>query len=407
MVRRFAPSAIETSSTIKVEGLRRYRLAAATSHPVQYQAPLFQKLAQHPQIDLTVYYASDFSLRGERDPGFGVPVKWDRPLLEGYRHEVLSSGRSTVRGQLDIIRELWRERYDAVFIHSYATPLSMMAYMGAWLSRTPVLLRTESELIRPRRPWVLAVKRVFLNALFRGTAGFLAIGSLNRAFYRHYGVPESRIYHTPYSVDNDFFLSEGTKWMAHRERLKTDLGFAPDVPVILFSGKLIPLKRPLDLLRAYAGLIEGGVLASLLFIGEGELRPVLEQFAREHNLSRVKIVGFQNQTQLPCYYAVGDVLVLPSESEPWGLVVNEAMLFSMPVIVSDQVGAGADLVQDGVTGYVYPVKDVARLRTLLERQILTTDLRHRVGQAARTRVEHWNYDTCVNEIVRAVANVVP
>jgi glycosyltransferase involved in cell wall biosynthesis len=252
---------------------------------------------------------------------------------------------------------------------------------------------------------VLAIKRVFLGVLFRGTAGFLAIGSLNRDFYRYYGVPESRIYHTPYSVDNEFFISEGAKWMAQRKLLKTELGFAPDVSVILFSGKLIPRKRPLDLLRAYAGLIEDGVVASLLFIGEGELRSALEQFACEHDLTQVEIVGFQNQTQLSRYYAMGDVSVLPSDFDPWGLVVNEAMLFSMPVIVSDQVGAGADLVQNGVTGYVYPVGDVEALTTRLRSTVLDTTLRQRMGQAARMRIEHWDYDTCVAEIVRAVTEV--
>jgi len=381
-----------------------------TSHPVQYQAPLFQKLARHPQIDLTVYYESDFSLQGERDPGFGVPVKWDRPLLEGYRSKFLkngigmsSGGRSL--GSLAIIPEFWHEQYDAVFIHSYATLLSLMAYVGAWLSQTPVLLHTESELIRLRGPLTQAIKRLFLGVLFRGTAGFQAIGLPNRAFYRYYGVPESRIYHTPYSVDNEFFTSEGAKWIAQREQLKVGLGFAPNVPIILFSGKLIPRKRPMDLLRAYAGVVEEGVAAGLLFIGEGELRPVLEQFAREQGLTQVKIAGFQNQTQLPRYYAVGDVFVLPSEFDPWGLVVNEAMLFSIPVIVSDRVGAGPDLVQDNETGYTYPVGDVMRLRALLKQLVLNTDLRQRMGEAAQERIMHWNYDTCVTEIVRAVAEV--
>jgi glycosyltransferase involved in cell wall biosynthesis len=177
------------------------------------------------------------------------------------------------------------------------------------------------------------------------------------------------------------------------------------VPVILFSGKLIPRKRPMDLLRAYAGLVEERVAAGLLFIGEGELRPVLEQFAREQGLTQVKIAGFQNQTQLPRYYAVGDVFVLPSEFDPWGLVVNEAMLFSIPVIVSDRVGAGPDLVQDNEWGYTYPVGDVMRLRSLLKQLVLNTDLRQRMGEAAQERIMHWNHDTCVTEIVRAVAEV--
>lgn len=378
---------------------RRFRLAAVTSHPVQYQAPLFQRLARQPQIDLTVYYRSDSSLRGEVDPGFGVPVKWDRPLLDGYRHHFL-------RNPAEMVGELFRARYDAVFIHSYATATSLMAYVGALLSGTPVLLRTESELIRPRSRRVQALKSVFLRTLFRRTAAFLSIGSHNRAFYNHYGVREEHLYHTPYSVDNEFFVSEGSKWLGQKSRLKAALGFRPCAPVVVFSGKLIPLKRPMDLLQAYRSLVKEGVQAGLLYIGDGELRLELERVASEHGLTYVKVTGFRNQTELPRYYGAGDVFVLSSEFDPWGLVVNEAMLHSMPVIVSDRVGAGKDLVQEGITGFVYPVGDVSRLTEYLRQLLGDECMRERMGQAARARIDGWSLDACVSEVCRAVCDVV-
>lgn len=387
-----------------MKSIDRYRLAVVTSHPVQYQAPLFKRLAEHPQIDLTVYYGSDSSIRGELDRDFGVPVQWDRPLLEGYHSIFMNAGKDWNSGRANIIQTLIRQQYDAVFIHSYATSLSLMAYAGAWLSRTPVLLRNESELIRPRRPLVLATKRVLLNALFRHTAGFLSIGSANRAFYRYYGVPETRIYHTPYSVDNDFFAIEGSKWISHKKELKSEMGLMPSQPVILFSGKLIPRKRPLDLLNAYLRIVKEGVPASLLFVGEGELRSDIEKIVVENKLDQVRITGFQNQTQLPRFYAMGDIFVLPSEFDPWGLVVNEAMLFSMPVIVSDRVGAGADLVQDGITGFVYPVGEIEQLASHLVELARDSERCKQIGLSARERISDWNFDICVGEIVRAVSD---
>jgi len=378
---------------------RRFRLAAVTSHPVQYQAPLFQRLARQPQIDLTVYYRSDSGLRGEVDPGFGVPVKWDRPLLDGYRYHFLSASQQ-------IVGEIRRARYDAVFIHSYATATSLMAYLGALLSGTPVLLRTESELIRPRTRRVQALKSVFLRTLFRGTAAFLAIGSHNRAFYNHYGVREEHLYHTPYSVDNEFFVSEGSKWVLQKSLLKRTLGFPPYAPVVVFSGKLIARKRPMDLLLAYRNLVKEGVQAGLLYIGDGQLRPELERTASDHGLTYVKVTGFKNQTELPRYYAAGDVLVLSSEFDSWGLVVNEGMLHSMPVIVSDRVGAGKDLVQEGVTGFVYQVGDVSMLTEYLRRLLSDGGMRARMGRAARARIDGWSLDGCVSEVCRAVCDVV-
>lgn len=389
----------------------RYRLAAVTSHPVQYQAPLFQKLARHPQIDLTVYYGSDFSIQGEVDPGFGVPVKWDRPLLDGYRSIFLTHG-GRVRSRLAqlvvyarIIPELWRQRYDAVFIHSYATPLSLLAYIGAWLSRTPVLLHTESELLRPRGRRLEFAKQFILRLLFRRTAAFLTIGTANREFYVHYGVSPARMFHTPYSVDNDFFSAEFERLRPRRAELKRALGFPEDLPVIVFSGKLMELKRVVDLMWAYQRLTMQGKQAGLLIIGDGERRDELRSLIRQQKLSYARFVGFKNQTELPQFYICGDVLVLPSRSETWGLVVNEAMLFSMPVVTTDMVGAGKDLVVPGVTGYIYPAGDVSRLTELLADLLCDSLKRARMGEAARQRVAQYSYAVCVEGIVQAVQRV--
>ncbi len=188
--------------------------------------------------------------------------------------------------------------------------------------------------------------------------------------------------------------------------LKQQLGLPVDDPLIIFSAKLIERKRPLDLLQAYKSLIERGLQASLLFTGEGELRYELETFIREHALGQVKITGFKNQTELPSLYASGDIFVLPSRFDTWGLVVNEAMLFGLPTIVTDMVGAAQDLVVPGVTGFVYPAGDVARLTQLLEELLIDPAKRVKMGEAARQRIEMWNYGACIEGVVQALKMVV-
>jgi glycosyltransferase involved in cell wall biosynthesis len=388
-----------------------YRLAVVASHPVQYQAPLFQLLARNPALDLTVYYGNDSSLAGEVDPGFGVPVRWDRPLLAGYRSEFLSYSAERV-GKLKkftrpahIIKELKKDRYDAVLINDYSSSESLFAYIGAWLSRTPVLLKTESELFKPRRWQVKLFKKLILSWLIKGTAAFLTIGKANRAFYTSFGVKPEKMFDTPYSVDNDFFTGLAASLDAERGALKQQLGFAPDRPLIIFSAKLIERKRPMDLLEAYKSLTGQGLEAGLLFIGEGGLRPEMEAFIARHGLDRVKITGFKNQMELPALYASGDIFVLPSRFDTWGLVVNEAMLFGMPVIVTDMVGAGQDLVEPDVTGHVYPVGDIASLAGLLEGLIKDPEKRARMGRAAQEHITRWNYKTCEQGILQALQAV--
>ena len=389
-----------------MDTFRKYRLAVVTSHPVQYQAPLFQKLARHPQIDLTVYYGSDISVRGEIDPGFGIPVKWDRPLLDGYRYQFLNSPdhpHARAREQLRIIAELRRERYDVVFIHSYATATSLLAYLGAWLSITPILIRTESHRLEERGGAKGAVKKIFLRVLFAHTQGFLTIGTRNSEFYKFYGGDEKRFYFTPYSVDNEFFDLQ----TAHASRVQTrrELDISQDAVVVLYCGKLCPDKRVIELLDAFEQVAKDQN-AVLVIVGDGSERTALESASRERRLvDRVRFVGFKNQTELSSYYISADIFALPSAHETWGLVLNEAMIYSLPIIATDHVGAAVDLIQEGVTGFTYPAGDVTCLSVFLRTLILDPDLRRQMGQAARKKIEGWNYDVCVDEIIRAMGDV--
>jgi len=385
-----------------------YRLAAVTSHPVQYQAPLFRQLADHEAVALTVFYGDDRSVAGEIDPEFGVRVQWDRPLLEGYRYVFLTRRQSAagairrLAADAGIILHLWRGRYDAVLIHSYATRLSMMAYLGALASGTPVLLRTESERLRPRHRVIEALKAVLLRPLLALTAGVLVIGKANRAFYDHYGVARERQFFTPYSVDSDFFASQRGLVEASSGERRRRLGWTADVTVIGFSGKLYPLKRVEDLVDAVATLQQEGLPAGLLVVGDGPSRVALEQRARSQQLKWTVFAGFRNQSELPDWYSCMDALVLPSRSETWGLVLNEAMLFGLPVLASSRVGSVADLIEPGRNGYVFDVGDVEALTGALRGLIASPTARRAFGERSESIVRRYSYDACVRGILEGL-----
>ena len=384
----------------------RYRLAAVTSHPVQYQAPLFQRLAAYPSVDLTVFYGDDRSVAGEIDDGFGIPVQWDRPLLEGYRSIFLTRNASAsgvmkrLIADARIIQRLRRERFDAVFIHSYATRLALFAYLGALASGTPVLLRTESERLRPRRQWTEALKELVLRPLLALTSAVLVIGSANRRFYEHYGVPRTRRFFTPYSVDNDYFLAQADAVSASRRERRHAHGWTDDVIVVGFSGKLIPLKRVEDLIDAVAILQREGFRTGLLIVGDGPSRDALEERAR--GLRWTTFAGFQNQSELAAWYGCMDVFVLPSRSETWGLVLNEAMLFRLPVIASSMVGAGDDLIGQGKNGYTFDVGDVRGLADHLRRLVESPQLRDDFGRRSHAIVQRYSHDACVRGILECL-----
>ena len=212
----------------------------------------------------------------------------------------------------------------------------------------------------------------------------------------------------PYAVDNSFFRDQARAAAGERERLRRELGLEPDRPIILYASKLSEVKRGVDLLNAYIQMSPDRVLEPrpyLLFIGEGDQRKILEEHARSRPWSSIKFLGFKNQTELPGYYDLCDVLVLPSVFEPWGLVINEAMNAGRAVVVSDQVGCGPDLVRSGENGYVFPAGDIAGLRQALVNLLGDPQKCRVMGQKSREIIETWGLEEDVAGLNQALAYV--
>jgi glycosyltransferase involved in cell wall biosynthesis len=392
-----------------------YRVACLVSHPIQYQAPLFRHLATSPGIDLTVFFLSDLSIHSYRDSGFGVSVKWDVPLLDGYRHEFLphlgsGSGLSFWRPWTFGLRaRLRRGRFDALWVHGYAHRGCIAGIAAAKSLGIPVMLRGESNLLCETDDRLkLGLKRIAMPALLRTIDGLLAIGRLNREYYLHYGVEAGRIFPMPYAVDNEFFRTTAEQARPHRQRLRAELGLHPGRAVILFASKMQPHKRAGDLLEAYARMASGGATepaACLVFAGDGQQRAQLERRALSLKPDSIHFIGFRNQSELPALYDLCDVFVLPSEHEPWGLVINEVMNAGKPVIVSDRVGAGPDLVEDGVNGFVFPARDVGALANRLQRMIESPEHRAAMGARAIEKVARFGFDADRDGLLSALDSI--
>ncbi len=389
------------------------RVAAILTHPVQYFSPLFRTLAAQPGLELTVCYGSRRGTVPLVDPGFGKAYTWDIPLLEGYRHKFLAglfreADNAPLTRQLNpaIVSELSPRRYDAVWVHGYMGNTYRLAILTALMKGVPVLMRGESHLrADPSSATKKCAKYLALRALFSRLAGFLSIGTLNRAYYQHFGVPESRLFWCPYTVDNAFFREHAETLAPRRHELRARWEIHDDRPVILFAGKLLGVKQPLLLLEAYRRLRQRYACA-LLIAGDGPLRGAVEAEIRRKSIPDVRITGFLNQTEIPKAYAAADLLALPSRAEPWGLVVNEAMNFSLPIVVSDRVGCGPDLVRPGVNGEVFDHSSAEALETALEQCISQPERLLELGRASLGRIREWGLPETARGITQALSAVV-
>jgi glycosyltransferase involved in cell wall biosynthesis len=351
------------------------RLAYLVTHPIQYQAPLLRRIAAEPGIDLTVFFCSDFSLKSYLDPCFGTAIAWDIPLTGGYRHEILPAlGRQDRLSfwrpvNYSLARRLNKDNFDVLWVHGYNRWFHWLAMAWAKIRGLKVLVRDEATLISASRHKLKRWgKRLFFLIIRNLVDGWLAIGTLNAQYYLSYGIAAARIFPVPYAVDNTFFREKAQAAARSREHLRRELGLSPGRPIILFASKLSEVKRGVDLLEAYIQMSPDQVQEPhpyLIVIGDGSQRKSLEERAGTMPWSSIKFLGFRNQTELPQYYDLCDVLVLPSAFEPWGLVINEVMNAGRAVVVSDQVGCGPDLVRPGENGAVFPAGDVAGLRQAL------------------------------------------
>ena len=404
---------------------RRARLAIFTSHPIQYQAPLFRALASQPELEPTVYFGSRHGADVSLDSGFGQAFRWDVPLLEGYAHEFLPN----VAAHPDVSRfrgvrissageRLASGGYDALLLLGWQTLAHLQMLRAAWTLGIPVILRGESTLQRARvagvrgairRAGWLPVRQRLYRAAFDRVDAFLVIGSRNRHYYRAFGVPDEKLVWAPYGVDNDWFaLSEPARASA-RERLRASIGVGHDSVVFASSAKLIARKRPFDLVDAVAVVRRQGVDAHALFIGDGEERDAIVHRARDAGIGdALTIAGFVNQRALPDWYAAADSLVLPSDSsETWGLVVNEAMAAGLPVVVSDAAGCSVDLVREGENGFTYPCADVGALADRLSAVASLGDAGRRdFGLRSREIVKDFGIDVVARATAATVARVV-
>ncbi len=369
---------------------RSYKVLAVATHPVQYMAPLFRRMANHPHLDLQVGYCSLKGAEAGFDRDFQTKVQWDIPLLDGYQWiEVPNkgTGEESFWGLNNpelgtLIRD---GNFDAVICYvGYVRASFWIARRAAKASGAAFIFGTDAHSLAPRdgKKWKASIKKLFWPFLFRQADQVIVPSSGTFEMISRLGIAENRITLTPYAVDNEWWKSESAK--VDRTAVRARWKVSPEQPVILFCAKLQPWKRPMDLLRAFAQAnIEG---STVLFAGEGSQRSELEAEVEKLGLQqRVRFLGFVNQSQLPELYTSADVMVLPSNYEPFAVVVNEAMCCGCPVVVSDQVGAARDLVAPVRQDFVYPAGDVEALAVIL-RNVFSD--RNQLRETGRKALDH-------------------
>lgn len=385
------------------------KLAIIVTHPIQYYAPLFRNLAK--ELDLMVFYTWSQSQGKVLDKDFGIERQWDIPLLEGYNFRFINNisknpGSHHFKGIITptLIQEIknWQADVLLVFGWNFHSHLQVMRYFKGKL---PVIFRGDSTLLDESRGFSFRkmIRRIALTWVYRHVDYALYVGKANKAYYLAHGLRENQLIFAPHAIDNDRFSELSEEQEAFIRQQKNEFGIRAGDITFLFCGKFQPKKNSMLLLEGFRQINLAN--AHLIFVGNGELEAQLK--AEAEFVKNVHFLRFQNQSMMPAIYRLGDILCLPSSGpgETWGLAVNEAMACSRAVLVSDKCGCAADLVQNGVNGYVFRSDDIEDLKDKMQMLIKQRDRINKYGAASNKMISRWNFESIRVAITQLLSSI--
>lgn len=386
-----------------------------TTHPIQYIVPLYQELTDEGSIDFEVIYFTDETVKGSFDKHFGREIQWDLPLLDNYKYNFLRnyswkpSLNTGFFGLINfgIVPYLWKQPTNSlVIISGWSNLTYLLAIFFGKIFGHKCAFRNESPLYKEEnRTGVLnSLRAKILYFMFRHFIDYgFYIGSQNKAFYEKYGLKSHQLFFTPYCVDNKRFCEEFNKLSPIKSEIRKKLNVPVNAYVILFTGKFYNIKRPFDLLNAFKiAEIENKFL---IMVGDGIMMSEIETFVRDSGVKTIQLPGFKNQTEISEYYSVADVFVLCSESETWGLSVNEAMNFRLPVILYDSVGCASDLLVNYKNGILVEKGKVDKLKEAIEFYSINTKSRIEAGLESSIQIRKYSYENIILGLKEATISI--
>lgn len=388
------------------------KIAIITTHPVQYNAPLFKKLTTYQDIKLKVFYTwSQTQVGAQYDPDFNRTIQWDIPLLEGYDYTFVENkankpGSDHFMGIVNpgLIKKLEEWMPDAILVYTWAH-YSHLNVLRHFHGKIPILFRGDSTLLSKGSLLKKLLSKILLTWVYKNVDMAFYVGQSNLQYYLAYGVPHSKLCFAPHAVDNERFMFPINQADLEAKRMRRDLGITDNHIVIMFCGKLESRKDPGCLIRL-AELVQSERII-FMYVGDGILKETLIKEA--HPDKRFRFLGFQNQHALPIIYRMADIVVLPSLYETWGLVVNEAMACGRPVMVSTLAGCTADLIDEGQNGWAFtPGAEGERkladiLQSVIEGKIDLCSM----GSNALERIQSFSIDMVAKAISQALKTTLP
>ncbi|TXD81369.1 glycosyltransferase family 4 protein [Subsaximicrobium wynnwilliamsii] len=388
-----------------------HKILFLQSHPIQYHSPLYDKLEQNELVEFKIYYCSDYGLSqdGKRfHPEFGELPNWDVDLVNGHTYEILKNSalkKGIFNGffglmNFGIYAKLKSDRPDVLVINGWNYFTMIWAVFCCKFLKVKVYARGDNSIDGDKQLSNLKlIMKHFLygKLLFPLFTKIGYVGKKNKEFFESYGVKYAKLINLPHAIDNERFIKYYERHRNNKIEIRRQLGISSAFNV-LFIGRLHQEKRIFDLIEAVGKIPEK---VQLTIIGDGKLQDKVRQACEAYPNHTFNLIGFQNQEELLEYYITGDLMVLPSQLETWGLVVNEAMNFDLPIILSDTVGCAEDLCQEK-NGYIYKMGDVNSLSSHIDYLTKNSNIAKKMGVKSGEIVKDYSYESIIKNLIQSL-----
>ena len=359
--------------------------------------PLFRRLHRSAGVDLKVLFTS-----------FTSPERnWSTEVELGFPYRILPKVSISYRGEdffsyvinPTIAYHLWKEKTEVLIAAGYDSFSSQVGFLFCKaLDRRYILWSGSTQ---EEDNWRRCVAKPLIKTIVRKADACLAYGTRSKDFLIGLGAEKEKVFLSPNTVDIEYFAKASQMTEADKENLKRKTGIRTS-QIILYVGQLIERKGLQYLLPAFGKLKKENQDLSLLIIGRGNQEEEFKDLCRREKVSDVFFVGHKDYDEIPQYYGISDVFVLPSLEEVWGLVVNEAMACSLPVIVTRVAGASADLVREGMNGFVVREGDIDELYRALKCLFDDNALRKRMGKASSELIQSFSVEQAAQRFLEAI-----
>ncbi len=383
------------------------RLAIVISHPIQYHIPWIKGLTDR-KVNVKVFYTWSQSKSGNfYDNGFSRNIQWDIPLLEGYEFQFVKNiaknpGTHHFFGIVnpDLNQEIakWDPGYIMITGWNFYSHLKCLYHFK---NKIPVIFYGDSTLLDESAGLKKLARRIFLKWVYRHIDFACYVGEHNRDYFLKHCIEENKLFYLPYSIDVRRFAEPDMHYSSMAKKWKNALGIPKNHLTVLYAGKLTKAKNPGFIIDLAIRCKDMPV--SFLIVGNGVLEKKIKQKAKKY--INIKFLDFQNQQIMPVVYRMGDVFILSSVSETWGMCINEAMACSKPVMVSKRAGCSVDVVEENITGTSFHLHEIEKCVAFIER--LSTDrvLTKEMGQNAKRKADFFSVDQMVDRIYKMLVSL--